>query len=110
MMAAVNAMAGLIVAEGWSPTLAGVALGVVGLLMALWWAYFLVPFPQVLHLRRERAFVWGYGHAVVFAALVAVGAGLELVADALKSAGSHGVHDTQAVSPLLAMGWPPDQR
>lgn len=106
MMAAVNAMAGVIASEGWHPTLAGVALGIVGLLMVLWWAYFLVPFPQVLHRRRERAFVWGYGHAVVFAALVALGAGLEMVADALKAGGgreAHGGH--HLASPLLAMGW-----
>lgn len=106
MAAAVNAMAGVISAEGWSPTLAGVALGIVGLLMVLWWAYFLVPFPQVLHLRRERAFVWGYGHAFVFAALVALAAGLEMVADALKAAGSQPAHDGPHVtSPLMAMGW-----
>lgn len=107
VMAAVNAMAGVISAEGWSPRLAGVAFGSVGLLMVLWWAYFLVPFPQVLHHRRERAFVWGYGHALVFAALVALGAGLEMVADTLKAAseGHAPSAHAHAASPLLAMGW-----
>lgn len=100
MMAAVNAIASVISTEGWSPSLAGVALGIVSLLMTLWWAYFLVPFSQVLHLRRERAYLWGYGHAIVFAALIALGAGLELVADGLRAAGSQGF-----TLPLLAMSW-----
>ncbi|MEK8046223.1 low temperature requirement protein A [Ideonella margarita] len=102
VMAAVNAMAGVIQARGWSVSLVGVALGIVGLLMTLWWAYFLVPFPQVLHQRRERAFVWGYGHAIVFAALVALGAGLELVADALAAGGQGERH---VASASLAIAW-----
>lgn len=106
MLAAVNAMAGVISVQGWSTALAGVALGIVGLLMGLWWAYFLVPFPQVLHLRRERAFVWGYGHALVFGALVALAAGLELVADALKTSALQDLPETaHRALPLLAMGW-----
>ena len=85
MMAAANALAGVLATQGWSLDLAAAALGVVGLIMGLWWAYFLVPFAQVLHHRRERAFLWGYGHAIVFAALAILGGVLEVVVDALRS-------------------------
>jgi len=35
----------------------------------------------VLELHRERAFVWAYGHLVIFAALAAIGAGLHVAAN-----------------------------
>jgi hypothetical protein len=66
--------------------------------MALWWVYFLVPSGQALHEHRERAFRWGYGHAIAFAALAALGALLEVVADQLKAA-AH----TPAVSATYAI-------
>ncbi|WP_223695169.1 low temperature requirement protein A [Leifsonia poae] len=53
------------------------AIGLV-LLFALWWLYFLEPAAEGLSIRRNRAFIWGYGHAFVFASLTAIGAGLEV--------------------------------
>ena len=47
------------------------------LLFALWWLYELEPSADGLSTRRGRAFLWGYGHYGVFAALAALGAGLE---------------------------------
>lgn len=58
------------------------------LLFALWWLYELEPSADGLSIRRERAFVWGYGHFGVFAALAALGAGLEV---AVRQAGTHDV-------------------
>jgi low temperature requirement protein LtrA len=55
-------------------------------LFALWWLYFLEPAGEGLAVRRGRAFLWGYGHYVVFAALAALGAGLEV---AVVEAGHH---------------------
>lgn len=56
-----------------------------GLVFALWWTYFTVPSGEVLHLfRAAKSFVWGYGHIVVYAAIVAVGAGLDVVATHLE--------------------------
>ena len=107
MMAAANAMTGVLAVQGWSLDLLLVSMAIVGLILGLWWAYFLVPFAQVLHYRRERGFLWGYGHAMVFASLAVLGGVLEVVADALKNpmhhaptAGSPHGH----VTPLLAMG------
>lgn len=85
MVAAANAMSGVLAVQGLHLELAVVAIATVGLILGLWWAYFLVPFAQVLHQRRERGYLWGYGHAFVFAALVVLGGVLEVAADALKA-------------------------
>jgi low temperature requirement protein LtrA len=61
-------------------------------LFALWWLYFLAPTGEGLSDRRHRSYLWGYGHYGVFAALAALGAGLEV---AVEQTG----HDLQA-SPL----------
>lgn len=104
MVAAANVMNGVLHTQGWSVDFIVVSFSIVGLIVGLWWAYFLVPFAQVLHLRRERAFLWGYGHALVFIALAALDGVLEVVGDALKAGSSHAdgiVGD--AASPLLAI-------
>ena len=53
------------------------------LLFGLWWVYFLEPAHEGLVKRPSRSFYWGYGHYLVFAALAAVGAGLEVGVEAL---------------------------
>jgi len=50
------------------------------ILFSMWWLYFAEPAHERLRGRRE-AFVWGYGHLVIFASAAAVGAGLAVVAD-----------------------------
>ena len=42
--------------------------------------YFAVPWAEPLVRHRERAFAFGYGHLVIFAALAAMGAGLHVAA------------------------------
>jgi low temperature requirement protein LtrA len=53
-----------------------------GLLIAysVWWVYFDRPVHDLLTDSR-KAFVWGYGHYLVFAAVAAVGAGLAVAVD-----------------------------
>lgn len=46
----------------------------------MWWTYFSIPHGEILHLRRDRSFGWGYGHMPLFGAIVAVGAGLHAAA------------------------------
>ncbi len=53
------------------------------LLFGLWWVYFLEPAHEGLEKHRARSFFWGYGHYLIFAALAAVGAGLEVSVEAL---------------------------
>jgi low temperature requirement protein LtrA len=66
--------------EGWTVDAAVVALAGVGLTFATWWTYFAIPWADVLVLRRERSFIWGYGHIVIFASLAAIGAGMHVAA------------------------------
>lgn len=80
---AANAMNNVLQVQGLSINLVVVSVAIVGLIMGLWWAYFLIPFAQVLRYRRERGFVWGYGHALVFASLAILGGILLVVADVL---------------------------
>ncbi|GAA3507894.1 low temperature requirement protein A [Streptosporangium album] len=66
------------------------------LLFALWWLYFLVEAGEGLSDRRHRSYLWGYGHYGIFAALAALGAGLEV---GVEQSG-HEVH-----APSLALGY-----
>ncbi len=66
--------------HGWSTDAALVAFAGTALAFSLWWVYFTLPSGAVLRRHRRRGFVWGYGHIVVFGALVAVGAGLDVAA------------------------------
>jgi low temperature requirement protein LtrA len=56
------------------------------LIFALWWLYFLQPTGEGLAADRRGSFSWGYGHYFVFAALGALGAGLEVV---VRFSGGH---------------------
>lgn len=112
VLGATQAVAGAIEAGGWSWEVAGVGVGSAALILALWWAYFLVPFGDALHRHRDRAFRWGYGHFVVFASLAAVGAFLAVVADQIELGaltdtavlrGASGGAPAE-VSPVLAIG------
>jgi low temperature requirement protein LtrA len=66
--------------QGWTVDAAVVAFAGVGLTFAAWWSYFAIPWADVLVTHRERSFVWGYGHIVIFASLAAIGAGLHVAA------------------------------
>ena len=46
----------------------------------MWWVYYILPSAEVLHVHRERKFVWGYGQMIVVVAIVATGAGLHVAA------------------------------
>ncbi len=70
-----------------------VAAGGLVLLFALWWIYFLKPAVEVLDRRRDLGFWWGYGHFGVFAALAALGAGLQVAAERAQHAAAAGGSD-----------------
>ena len=68
--------------------LASVAGGGVLIVFSMWWIYFDLPAEQVVGGARasfagsqRSAFIWGYGHLVVFASAAAVGAGLAAAVD-----------------------------
>ncbi|MEV7082917.1 low temperature requirement protein A [Streptomyces sp. NPDC093516] len=57
-----------------------IAAGGLLITFAAWWLYFVVPIHG--HLRSNRqAFLWGYGHYLVFASAAAIGAGLEVAVE-----------------------------
>jgi low temperature requirement protein LtrA len=66
--------------SGWTVTAAVVAIAGIGLIFATWWTYFVIPWADVLEVHRERSFIWGYGHIVLFGSLAAIGAGLHVAA------------------------------
>jgi len=69
---------------GWTLEAGVVAFAGVGLIFATWWTYFVIPWADVLAVHRDRSFLWGYGHIVVFASLAAIGAGLHVAAYSLE--------------------------
>jgi low temperature requirement protein LtrA len=57
-----------------------IAAGGLLIIFAAWWIYFVVPIHDRLRSNRQ-AFLWGYGHYVVFASAAAIGAGLEVAVE-----------------------------
>ena len=70
------------------------ATAILVIIFGLWWLYFMEPSGDGLASHRSLAFYWGYGHYVIFAALGAFGAGIEVV---MRSVGAHAL-----VPPVLA--------
>ena len=72
---------GAVVSEhGWTADAVLVAIAGTGLTFGMWWLYFAVPAGALLHAHRQRSFQWGYGHLLLFGAVVATGAGLHSTA------------------------------
>jgi low temperature requirement protein LtrA len=86
--------------HGVSPRLVTTAVAGLVLLFGIWWIYFAKPVEEHLRTRRERSYFWGYGHYVIFAALAAVAAGLEV---AVESGSEHlEISDTAVVMSVAA--------
>lgn len=86
--------------KGWTvDTIVVIGAGI-AMTFALWWIYTMLPSGAVLAAHRDRAFVWGYGHALVFASIAAVGAGLHLIGYA------YGAHALSTVTVILAIAVP----
>ncbi|KMO75511.1 Bacterial low temperature requirement A protein (LtrA) [Mycolicibacterium obuense] len=76
----VASLTAVVEAQGWTFDAAFVAVAGIGLTFGMWWTYFALPQAEILHVRRERSFWFGYLHIVVFGAIVATGAGLHAAA------------------------------
>jgi low temperature requirement protein LtrA len=81
--------------------LAPVVVGGILIVFFLWWMYFDMPGEQVVARARETfsdrlkgAFLWGYGHYLVFASAAAAGAGLAVAVD--QATHHSKLSDTQA--------------
>ena len=69
------------------------------IVFAMWWLYFEKPWQDALSGLR-RAFLWGYGHLLIFGSAAAVGVGIAVSVD---SATGHG---ELVATPGLALGLP----
>jgi low temperature requirement protein LtrA len=76
----VASISAVVSAQGWSVAAVLVAVAGTGLTFGMWWVYFIVPQSQLLHVRRELSFRFGYLHLVVFGAIAGTGAGLHAAA------------------------------
>ena len=76
----VASLSAVVSAQGWTFDAVFVVVAGVGLTFGMWWTYFVVPQAELLHAYRERSFLFGYFHIVLFGAIVATGAGLHAAA------------------------------
>jgi low temperature requirement protein LtrA len=78
VLAASNGVAAALTSRGVSAYLIAVSAASLALLFSLWWLYFLHPAGEALSENRDKSYQWGYWHYAIFAALAALGAGLEV--------------------------------
>jgi low temperature requirement protein LtrA len=100
VLAASRGVAGALEADAIGGPLIVIAGSGLVLLFALWWLYFLVQAGDGLSDRRDRSYLWGYGHYGIFAALAALGAGLEV---AVEQIGRHGAASPSALGYAVAI-------
>ena len=86
----VATVSALVEHQGWTMDAVLVVIAGVGITFALWWTYFIIPSGPVLARHRSRAWPWGYGHILIFAAIAATGAGLHVVAYVIEGETSLG--------------------
>jgi len=84
VLAAANGMRAALSNGGVRLDLIVVSVAGLVLLVALWWTYFLEPASAGLVAHRSGAFFWGWGHFLLFAALAAVGAWLQVAVTAIS--------------------------
>jgi low temperature requirement protein LtrA len=76
----VAALSAIVEQQGWTMDTALVGIAGIGLTFGMWWVYFMLPSAPVLHVHRDRSFVWGYAQMLIVTAIVATGAGLHVAA------------------------------
>ncbi|MEV5721248.1 low temperature requirement protein A [Amycolatopsis mediterranei] len=81
VLAASRGVRGALESAEISGSLITIAVAGLVLLFALWWLYFLEPAGEGLDDRRDRSYLWGYGHYGIFTALAALGAALEVAVE-----------------------------
>ncbi|MFI8999019.1 low temperature requirement protein A [Streptomyces sp. NPDC053542] len=82
ILAALAAVRSAVSEGGLSPGLLMIVVGGLLLVFSLWWLYFSGPEAELPCLKT--ALSWGYGHYVIFAAVAALGAGLEVALGAIE--------------------------
>ncbi|MFJ2105453.1 low temperature requirement protein A [Streptomyces microflavus] len=62
----------------WTWNAIAVVVAGVGLTFGMWWVYFTTPFGDILVRRRNRGYLFGYGHIPLFIGVAGAGAGLHV--------------------------------
>ncbi len=78
-----------------------VVLAALVIAFGLWWIYFDALGRDALTRNRRAAFLWGYGHYALFAAVAAIGAGVQAQLHL-----AHTDHATAALVPVAAVALP----
>jgi low temperature requirement protein LtrA len=87
----VASVSALVETQGWSREAVIVTIAGIGLTFGLWWTYFMLPSGEILSRHRDRSFVWGYGHILIFGSIAATGAGLHVAAYVIEGVAHIGV-------------------
>jgi low temperature requirement protein LtrA len=95
VLGTILAISAVVEEQGWDVEAVLVTIGGTMLAFALWWVYFIMPSGRVLARHRERGFIWGYGHIVIFGSIAATGAGLHVAAYVIE--GVAHIDDTTAL-------------
>ncbi|MEU5716175.1 low temperature requirement protein A [Streptomyces sp. NPDC020403] len=85
ILGSLAAVRSAVAGQGLSAPVLMIAIGGLLLVFSLWWLYFTGTDAGLTTLRT--ALIWGYGHYAVFAALAAIGAGLETALGAVEHHG-----------------------
>lgn len=72
---------------------------------AIWWLYFDTLGSNALERHRKAAFIWGYGHALLYAAIAALGAGVAAQLDEPPSSFSRWFVALPTMIALVSLAW-----
>lgn len=91
ILGTIAAVASAVEHIGWSHE--SILLVIAGTMLAfgVWWCYFIIPFGGFLERRRDRSWVFGYGHILIFSSVAAFGAGLHVAAYIVEGEAAIGV-------------------
>ena len=66
---------------------------VAGTLLAfgIWWDYYIIPFAHFIARHRQRAWMFAYGHILIFASVAAFGGGIHVAAYVMEGEATIGV-------------------
>jgi low temperature requirement protein LtrA len=101
LLGTVNSVSVIVQKQGWSTDAVMLMVAGTGLTLGLWWCYAILPSGPVLAKFRQRAWLWGYAHMIVFASVAAMGAGLHVAGFSVE-----GTSDIGAVGTVLTVAIP----
>ncbi|MDQ3811609.1 MAG: low temperature requirement protein A [Chloroflexota bacterium] len=96
VLAATTAVQAAIIQSGLSSGLLVTGVGGLLLVFGMWWSYFKSSPVQALRNSLATTFIWSYAHYVLFAAVAALGAGLQVAEETAQ----HATHVSEVAAAL----------